>query len=367
MYEILASRLVTRTRPAATPGFDQLIRYANDTLDQYVQWCNQAVTTVASNHLLVSLLITLTQKVGYDPNYTVQDLYNRVNFLLPDMASTFGLTYATHTGKAHVGENGNPTLYLLGESPLRTRISRDTPYVQIVPWRYLAHSSTNLSLASPAVAEPGIGTGVDVIELDLGLLLLQYFLWVREQLGQTGDDRRSLTSFVSMMVLPTLKLSQFAVAYMNRLTANAKGLPVDDRPYRFTRAFVDRSRTEGQELMNLTSTLLKRENQFGYLLEAIPVPGVWGNLGDQQTLPDLPPTRQVTWALLIARYNLTDMLYALNRISPERARQYGGEVNGIRRTVNRCINDGSLVSGLPPRERVSVLRCFEQLLAQAEY
>lgn len=364
MYEILASRLVTRTRPAATPGFDQLIRNANDTLDQYIQWCNSAVSTVGSNHLLVSLLITLSQKVGYDPNYTVQDLFNRADFYLPDMASTFGLTYATNSGKVHLAENGNSTLYLLGESPLRRLISRSTPYGQIAPWRYLAHSSTSLALGSPAKAEPEIGTGFDVIELDLGLLLLQYYLWINEQLTQEGDDRRSLTSFVSMYVVPTLKLSQFAVAYMNRLTAIVRGLPVNDEPYRLTRAFPDRSQAEGQELVRLASLLLKRENQFGHLLETLPVPGLWSNLGDQQSLPDLPPTNQLTWALLIARYNLTAMLYALNRVTPERARQFGGEVNGIRRTIARCINDGSLGRNLPPRDKVRVVGCFEQLIAQ---
>lgn len=362
MFDILSTTLVNQKKAAAVAGTEYLIQ--NFTLDvvAFLKWKHTDVTSVAADHFLVSLLIALGQKIGYDPNFTINDLYRRAHYQIPEMCNQFGLTYSTNPGRLHVGDSGNTTLYLLGESPLRAGVTPQTRYQDIVALRYLSHDSTNVTMGSEADAEDQIGLGFDIIEIDLGLLMLQNYLWMHEQMNNGSDNKRNLLTFVSMYVMPSLKVSQYPLAFMNRMVAIAQGLPVDDTHHRITKAFVDRTQLASETLTKLSEAILKREVTFDYLLEAVPVP-LWESVGAAHTMPSMAPTRQVIWALVCARYNLVNYLFTFARMEPDRARRF--PVDNVRRVLQRMDSDDTLRSALKAKDSKRVALKFEQLCAKA--
>ena len=325
-------------------------------------WRNRDVTSVPADHWLVSVIFTLGQKLGYDLERTVEDIYRRVDFLSNEIAMTFGFTTMSNTGRLHIGDSGSTTIYLIGKSPMRKGVTRNTPYIDMVPIRYISHDSTNVTIGSPAEAEDLVGLGIDVIELDLGLLMLQFTLWTKEQLESGETDLRSVLQFVAMHVLPKLKRSQYAIAMMNRITAIAEGMPVSDTFYRLSKSFPDRTRDCQAILSALSEIYLDRDLTFEYLIGSLPVP-MMGTLGIASSCPDYLPTRQVTWALVLARYNLVRYLFALGRVDPTRAKRY--PVNDIRRIINRLMNDGGLRQVIGISQRKDIEARLEDLIVRS--
>lgn len=362
MFDLIGRKLLEDVKPTPVAASNQFIANFELDIKAYLDWRNRDISSVPADHWMVSLIFTLGQKLGYDLDRTVEDVYRRVGFLTTEIASTFGFTTVSNAGRLHIGDSGNTTIYLVGESPFRSGVTRLTPYEDIVPIRYLSHDSTNLCMGSPAEAEPLIGLGMDSIELDLGLLMLQFTLWTKAQMESGETDLRTPQFFVAMHVLPKLKCSQYAIAFMNRITAIAEGLPVNDTNYRLSKAFPNRSQVGQNVLESISRIILSRDVSFEYLLGVLPVP-VMRSLGQVVTLPDYLPTRQVTWALVLSRYNLLRYLFAMARVDVFRAKRW--PVNDIRRVITRMINDGGLRMTLGMSAREEVQRKLEDLVVQS--
>lgn len=362
MFDIVSGKLPVDVKPSPVSASSLLIQNFEMDIRNYIDWRNRDVSSVPVDHWMVSLIFTLGQKLGYDLNRSVEDIYRRVDFLSNEIAMTFGFTTMANPGRLHIGDSGNTTIYLIGKSPLRKGVSRTTPYADMVPIRYLSHDSTNVSMGSPAEKEELIGLGMDAIEIDLGLLMLQFTLWTKEQVESGETDLRNPQMFVGMHVLPKLKFSQYAIAFMNRIAATAEGLPTNDTFYRLSKGFADRTRDCQNIISQLAEVYLKRDVTFEYLLGSLPVP-MMGTLGVAGTIPEYIPTRQITWALVLSRYNLVRYLFALGRVDPVRAKRY--PVNDIRRVINRLINDGGLRQTLGISQRKDIEAKLDDLITRS--
>lgn len=362
MFDLIGGRLPEDIKPSPVGISPPYIQNLETDIRAYIRYRAQAVSAVPADHWLVSLLNTLGQKVGYDLNRSVEEIYSRVHFLTHEIATTFGLTTMGTAGRIHIDDTGNPTIYLVGESYRRLSVTRLTPYYEIVPVRFISHDSTSLALTGEPIAEPLIGLGMDVIELDLGLLMLQYTLWIREQLASEEESKRTPQMFVAMHVLPQLKASQFSLALMNRCTAIAEGLPVLDASVRTSQTFIDRSITGHKVAEAFTEIILRKDVTFEYLLGTLPIP-LSPSLATTLSIPECLPTRQVTWALILARYNALRYLFALCRVDPIRAKRY--PVNDIRRAITRMQNDGGLRQSLPPALREEVELKLDDIITRS--
>jgi hypothetical protein len=361
MFDLIGGKLRVDAKPTPVGSSTQFVTNYELDIRTYIDWRNRDIAFVPADHWMVSLILELGQKLGYDLDRTVEDIYRRVAFLTREISSTFGFTTSANAGRLHIGDQGNTTIYLVGESPRRLGVTRNTPYTDIIAIRYLSHDSTNLTMGSKAIAESRIGLGLDSIEIDLGLLMLQYTLWTREQLASGETDLRTPQIFVGMHVLPKLKASQYAIAMMNRITAIAEGLPVSDVYYRLSQSYVNRTQGGQSILESISKIILGRDVTFEFLLGMLPVP-MSETLADVLTLPEGLPTRQNTWALVLSRYNALRYLWALTRMDASRAGRY--PVNDIRRVIFRMINDGGLSVALGSAVRSNVQDKLEDLVVR---
>jgi len=362
MFDLTGGSLPEDVAPSPVGASNQFISNYEQDIKAFIQWRNNDVSFVAADHWLVSMLTALAQKVGYDLSRTVEDIYRRCGFLSNEIAMTFGFTAQSNHGRMHIGDSGNKTIYLIGESPFRRGVTRSTPYSNMVPVRYLSHDSTNLTLGSNAESEDLIGLGFDVVEIDLGLLMLQYTLWMKEQMDSEERDKRTPQMFVSMHVLPKLKFSQYAIAIMNRCCAIAEGNPVNNQVIRLSKSYINRTEAGQKIFETFTRLMMSKKVTFEHLMGTLPVPLV-GSLGRVTSIGEYAPTSQVTWALVISRYNVLRYLWALARMAPDRAREY--PTNDVKRIFVRITSSNGMSSALDRRTYTDVINKLDALLDQA--
>lgn len=317
-------------------------------ITEYLRWCRTDVKAVPADHWLVSYLIIATSKIGYDYTLTPQASFTRSDFATEELSRAFGFTTEYNAGRLHIGDNGAVTLYIVGKSPRRKEINANTPYWAMTAMRFLGHSSTSLSLGNHADPEEYIGCGFDVVEIDLAILHYQTVQFMRYWSVTAPDNPRNIQMMVAMDVLPRLKLSQYDIAIMNRMTATAKGFPVSKEQVRLSKSFPDRILEMDRALVAHTHFLTGRDIPFETAIGALPF--VLGNNPFKVlSLDDYSYSRSINWAVLIARYGLLDYLFAICRVEPGRSARY--PVNDIARTITRINGDNGLAQTLSSSAR----------------
>lgn len=359
MFDILAIKLPGDVKPSPSTKARQVLDDYEYDIVQYLKWKNDDVTAVASDDLIVSILTDVGSKMGYDMERSISDIYNRAFYLTQETASAFGLTYSSNAGDLHTGVSGNPTIYILGVSPLRKGVTPNTSYRDIIPVRYLSHDSTNIHIGSQALLEQGFGIGFDVIEIDLGLLFVQFLLWLKEQMNSEFEYKRSLMTFVSMHVWPKLVCSRLPLAFMNRARAIAQGIKPNNVVFNQSKFFNNRTPQAHAMIEECVKFFLKRENTFDYLLGTLPVPTNLP-LVTYTDLPDVAMTRQVSWAAIMARYNTFQYLYEMARVDPIRARRF--PLDNSARGIQRAYNDRAFGQVMGLQEQRSVRQHLGGLL-----
>lgn len=306
---------------------------------EYLRWTRTDVTHVPADHWLVSYLIIATSKLGYKPELTPQESFNRTDYLTEELARVFGFTTEYNAGRLHIGDNGAVTIYVVGKSQRRKQINANTPYWNMVPLRFLAHSSTSLAMGNHAEPEDLVGSGFDVIELDLAILHYQATKFTEFWLSHSPDAPRSLQQFVAMDVLPKLKQSQYDIAIMNRMVAMVTHAPVSMTVPRLPKSFPDRHREMDNVLKMHLDFILGRELTFEQAIAFIPTP-LGNNPFITLSFDEYLPTRQIGWALLITRYSLLTYLFTICRVDKDRSRRW--PIGEIKRAIKRIDNDSGM-------------------------
>lgn len=332
-------------------------------ITEYLRWTRTDVTHVPADHWLVSYLIIASGKLGYRPDLSPMESFNRTDFLTEELSRTFGFTTEYNAGRLHIGDNGSVTVYVVGKSPRRSQITMNTPYWAMTAVRYLAHSSTSLAMGNHAEPEDLIGSGYDVIELDLGILHYQVTRFTEYWLSHNPESPRSLQQFVAMDVLPKLKQSQYDIAIMNRLTAMVNHVPVSMTVPRLPKSFPDRHREMDNALMMHLDFVMGRELSFEMAIGFLPTT-LGNNPFKVLSFDEYLPTRQMGWALLITRFNLLSYLFTICRVDRDRSRRW--PIGEIKRAIKRIDNDSGLGVVLNLSARKEFRAKLQALLSMTE-
>ena len=199
--------------------------------------------------------------------------------------------------------------------------------------------------------EYGIEQGPSVILLDLPLLACQYRLWRERELRLRPDFPETTRMFVASYVLPNMLPSLQDVALLNQFLNLHAGIPLsealDPHPF-YLNTRMDKM-TEG--VVDMLATYKNRRVEFTEFLSAID--GIHRkNLREIVALPSMPFTRQVIWALVIAR--LPVIQFMLDWYTETGLRYDRQEINEIRRTVQRLRSDHTLNALVSPELREQI-------------
>lgn len=216
------------------------------------------------------------------------------------------------------------------------------------PVTVLSHPFTDLSLDLPNGGYKSNGEfGVAVIYINLPLLALQHRCWRKMNADRPVAEGKVAPRdehYICQYILPGMLRSQTNCAIVNRTLAMLEGRKTS--PY--TRAHpcmvIDTSFKMDQVITkyldNMTSPVT-----FASMLTNLPMLYNTDALKDS-VLPNIPPTRQVKWSLMLSRFPLMLLLLTLFKRSPLYTN--ASMVMDLAKQIQELEGDKALTTYLPP-------------------
>ena len=198
------------------------------------------------------------------------------------------------------------------------------------PIKVLKHPKSDLNLNLPTGEVTSNETGTAVIAINIPMLALQYKQWkYLEDLRalKAGDNPRGITHFLFNYPLVNMMPSHLDVCVFNRAYNLLNGIPFGESRVRHPFYMTDFSKRLNDVQLNQLDILRNSMNKrFDTLLQTMPVP-VAGTLSELAELPDIAQTRQVIWALVLARLSMLSFLFKVTKLRPREIN--AAEVNRI--------------------------------------
>lgn len=280
-------------------------------IQKVVAYYRNHVTQVDNRHLVVRILLSLAVSMRRDPQ-------NYADVVSDFTAQLCGMLHIT--GSLNYGRVFSPGVFY-GPNCTEIIVSDDTEFdavqaardwQQLKPIRVVRHPFTDLNYARCDGRYQSKETGVAVIAINIPMLAIQYREWfIQEYKRDPKGIHHRTHQFVSMFPLTNMLESHLDLCLFNRMSALYRG--DDVAPYQKAHPFyvIDYTPKVDDVLQKELTILQRRPLTFGQIVESVPAISV-PTLLDVMRLPSVIPTRQVKWALLIARLPLIRFLVQLN-------------------------------------------------------
>lgn len=265
------------------------------------------VTSIKNEHLLVRLLLGLNISFKRDLQNYVDVIRDNLGLFCNALKITNSLGY---------GRVFTPGVFY-GMHTSEIIISDETPFDvydafkhwrDLKPIRVLRHPFTDLNMALPRGREyESPEYGIAVIAINIPMLALMYRAWRNYEAQQNREASYGVRHFIAMYVLPSMVSSHFDISLFNRLVSIY--FKEDVATYEKAHSFftIDRTDEIDNYLKKEIDILKRRRLTFDELLNIVPCV-TSNNLYELMRLPEVVPTRQVKWGIMVAQLPLLRFL-----------------------------------------------------------
>lgn len=317
-------------------------------ISQTVSYYRARNFSVRNSHILVKLLESANVSIFSN----IENFYNNAQNESLRLASIFNLTSSVSKGTTFNGE-------FFGQGSKEIIIVSDyyqNPYDLQANWKdikaikFLDHFKSDTSLLLANGKSYSDETGYCVLDLNLPALLVQYRCWLKEQkeIFDSGLPPYPTTVFIYKYVLPNMLDSQLDIVVFNRLINLATGAPMGIPKYRHAFNLIDFNDKLDKALRFTLKRISNNDKDFHSTLREIPLIDK-NNLLLASRLSPNAPTRQITWAELIARLKTIYFVFNININNGQKTS--GSEINYIKLYLDRFENGNGLES-IPDRRLV---------------
>lgn len=345
MYDLFTQRFDSNNSVIRPPAFELIRRIYQRETETIIEYYNDRVFTVRSNHLLCRLLTTASVPFYYDLDRYTQAAYARSPYIAKYFNFTSDINYGKFFDGVFYGE-GCSELILSYEEYFN-------PYEAIQNWKNLSpvtvieHPVSDLALNLPDGKDNSTAKGLVVVSINVPMLLVQYRGFVTQQLGRVQSGNPSLLDiahFVHMYVLPGMMKSHIEIVILNRMKNLYYGAPMSDALDKHAFAVVNYSDKIDRVLEDIIDHVSDRQILYNSLLKNIPC--IWHrDMQEFLLMPDIAPTRQAWWALILSRLSTVKFLFD---IGGEEARRVNSSLlNRMRIDAKRLDRESILASQLP--------------------
>lgn len=345
MYDLFTQRFDSNNSVIRPPAFELIRRIYQREIGRIVQYYNERVFTVPSNHLLCRLLTTASVPFSYELDRYTEAAYARS----PYIGKHFNFTSDISYGKFFDG-----IFYGKGCTELVVSVEEYfNPYDAIQNWKSLTpvtvleHPVSDLGLMLPDGDENSTAKGLAVIAVNIPMLLIQFRGFMIEQASRVGDIQASLldtSHFVHMYVLPGMMKSHTEIVILNRLKNLFYGAPMSDAMGHHAFQVTDYSDKLDRVLNEIIAHVRDRSILYASMLKNIPT--VFSrDMQEFLLMPDIAPTRQVWWALLLTRLSTMNLLFDMG--GEEARRNNATLLNRLRIDMKRLDRESILTMSLP--------------------
>ncbi len=349
------------TGVVGVPLWDYVRDGLRDNLTIATSYYRRYPVRVDSAHLLAQLLYS----IGILKNQPIDQLYSYLSTRALKAATACRLTSSINKGELHNG-------VFYGPGTREVIIAHDDefdPWEAQRNWRdlrpvqVLYHSHSDLGLFPPNGERTSNDDGMAVISINVPMLAIQYrefFNHESQIAAASGENPRSIMFFLGAYPLTNMLYSHLDTAVFNRLYCRRFNIPLGDSVKKQPMYLTDFGDKLDQVQIQQLEQLAKRSQKFSDALSMIPMVTAH-SLFDLTDLPDMAPTRQVIWALILSRMRL--LSFAANATSQVARTQSGSEINHLLRLFTLYNPDKVFQAVLPPEVYYDVKRDMEEIFA----
>lgn len=316
-------------------------------LGTILQYYRRNPMAVKSSHFLVRLL----QSITVPQSQVLERYYDNVDSMALNLSMALGMTSSIFKGKIFKGVFYGPESHeiLVAHNETFDPFEAHRNWKNLSPVEVLRHPFSDLSLGIPDGRKMGTesGTGLVVVLINVPMLAVMYRAFrLNEMMVTAGEfeSQRSIMQFIRMYVLPNMLMSHLDIALFNRIDNLQKGAPMGEGLTKHPFYLTDHSKQINSLDEEILKQLNKTDHTFTGILRSVPA-AVKNNMDEVMVLPDLAPTKQVIWALLIAR--LPALSFMFRTTANEPGTRNRSEVNRTLRYFQHYKSDKLLESLLP--------------------
>lgn len=327
------------------PNWPYLREGLKRNMNTVLRYYRRNPTAVKAQHFLVRLL----QSIAVPQSLSPERYYANVDARALNISMALKMTSSIFRGEVHKGVFYGPdsSEVLIATDESFDPVAATKNWQNLSPVTVLRHPRSDLSLDLPDGQDTGSESGLAVITINVSLLAIQYRAFRQDQIRVTeGTDDAQLTAmqFIRMYVLPNMLPSHLDIALFNRIANMQQGFPLGESYGRHPFLLIDYAeRVEITQENVLTSLKLKSQDFVGTLKT---IPAVYkDDMFGVFTPPDIAPTRQVVWALVLAQLPVAMFLYrASEKFTHAKDRV---ELNLMQRAIMAYRSDSMLKQALP--------------------
>lgn len=343
----------TVTTPAS---FKMTRRRVRKNLIDIIKHNRKQSYAVRSNHLLVRLIHTM----NLDVDLPLFEYHRMAENRADRVATAHRLTHTKHRGDVKTddvfyGKGTDEVVIAVNENI--DLLSIEHTWRSLQPVKILAHPYNDLSLIPLDGSREGKFNAFAVIQIDIVALVMQYRMWVMDQLNRGKAIIRTPMQFVNQFPLTNALASHFDVAMQNRLMSLFLGEATEKFENPWPIYIRDLTQEVDDYLFDRIRYLKRRSMMYADILKAVPI-AVKDDLWALNQLPKIPATRQITWALNMARAPILRFLTQLDySVGGQRNFQ---DTNRIARSLRNMEYDREMMVALPPGQYDDVLDWFKR-------
>lgn len=349
MYDLFSNELITSHPIQTIPQFIYIKTGLNRELNKVIQFYRKNIVRVPNQHPLVRFILSLPISMKRD----IFGIADRGEALMFNQASLLNFTNSLSYGRVYspgfiYGKNTHEIIITHNES-FDVQDAYDN-WEDLQPIRILRHPFTDLSMGLLDGKYKSYEKGIAVILLNVPMLCVMLKGWY--------DTYRSDDVDRNMLGLPTMSVHQFVhtypllnalkshidIALFNRLSNTYLVDEVADfkNPHPFQ--LNDYSEKVDDYIRKQLQLLKNYPFLFDQLL--VSLPSIFNdNLREVIQIPAMAPTRQVKWALLVARIPIIKFLLQYNSLEEvKRNEQY---IRKVAIALKNAKSDKTLDRNLP--------------------
>jgi len=305
---------------------------------------------VQGSHFLVRLIMSIDVPLGLN----LERYFENVDAGTFNTASALKMTSPVSKGILFNGIFYGPGCreVLIGHNDFFDIYEADRNWRNQQPVKVLRHPRSDLMMNLPDGKATGTETGMAVISINIPLLAVMYRAFCNYE-AQTADtsDQLSVYHFLRMFVIPNMLASHLDVALFNRIDNMQKGAPLGESKKAHSFALPDYSKKVTEVHKELLEYVHKKRQDFLGVLYTIPAV-TKANMAEVMELPEVTPTRQVVWSLVLARLPVLAFLFQAGRDRVSTLNQL--EINAVRRAITSYKSDSLFNAMLPIEDYVDV-------------
>lgn len=340
-----------RDTPIINKGVVQIPQFVyvrgsyNREIAKVVEYYQNNVKWIANQHPLIRLMLSLNVSMKRD----YQNYVDVISDATMRIAGPFRFTTATNHGALFTnGDFYNRNVVevvIINDDEFDIQAAIDG-WRELQPIRVLRHPFTDLSLGRcDGNYTWSDEQGIAVISVNICMLAFQYRRWCEEEaVSDISGNREAIHQFFSRYPITNMIYSHVDVCYFNRLTATYRNEPVAAYIKAHPFFVVDYSAKVDDVIQKQLAIEEGRQLTFDHMLISIAEIST-RNLFEAMALPNVVLTRQVKWALIIARLPLIRFLVRFNQLSGNAKNTF--YIAKLRIAIREIRNDHLLHGSLP--------------------